>query len=133
MSIVLVALMAATLLLVRPAHAQTTGEAVVAEARSYTGTSYSSMDCTDFTRAVYGAFGVSLPDDPNAQIGYGTATPAPSAGDLVFFSEDGSGSITHAGIATGYGTIVHSSIFTGTVTETPIEYINGYAGARQVV
>ena len=112
------------------AQAQTvSGEAVVAEAQSYIGTPYGAggLDCSGFTSAVYGAFGVSLPDDPAAQYSYG-APSAGAAGDLVFFDEAGYG-ISHVGIATGYGTIIHSSTYTGTVTETPISAIPCYVGA----
>lgn len=91
------------------------------------------VDCSDLTSLVYGAFGVSLPDDPNALAGYGSPVSTPGAGDIVLFSEDGSGSITHVGVATGTGTMVHSSNYFGTVTETPISSVSGYAGARSIL
>ena len=95
---------------------------------------YEMMDCSCFTQVVYGAFGISLPDVPNALPGYGVPVQgAPQAGDLLLWSEDGSGIITHVGIATGRGTTVHASAFDGYATETPIEYINGYVGARRLI
>lgn len=124
----------------RQAQAQESGGAVVSEAQSWSGTpyldnggGYGGVDCSDLTSLVYGEFGVTLPDDPNALAGYGYPVSTAEAGDLVFFSEDGSGNMTHVGIATGTGTIVHSSNYFGAVTETPISSISGYAGARRVL
>lgn len=90
-------------------------------------------DCSCFTMLTYQAFGISLPDDPVAQFGMGTPVSGPpQAGDLVFWAEGGAG-ITHVGIATGNGTTVHSSAYAGYVTETPIDNIPGYAGARRIL
>ncbi len=119
-----------------PAQAQTSGDAVVAEARSWIGTAYNygggyGVMCTEFTSAVYGAFGVSLPLSPAAQYGYGYPSSA-AAGDLVFYSEGGYG-ITHVGIATGYGTVIHSSSYFGAVVETPLYAVPGYMGAASVL
>ncbi|MDP9476441.1 MAG: C40 family peptidase [Actinomycetota bacterium] len=92
------------------------------------------MDCSCLTMTVFAEFGISLPDDPQAQMGYGTAVSgAPQAGDLVFWSEDGSGIATHVGIATGNGTVIHASAYAGYVVETPIEHIPGYLGARRLL
>ncbi|MEJ7843419.1 MAG: NlpC/P60 family protein [Rubrobacter sp.] len=115
------------------ASAQTlSDEAAVAEAQSYIGTPYGAygLDCSGFTSAVYANLGVSLPDDPVAQYGYGVPS-AGAAGDLVFFDEAGYG-ISHVGIATGYGTVIHASTYYGTVTETPISQVPGYVGAVDV-
>ena len=127
-----------------PAPMSSSGNAVVAEAYKYLGTPYvlggeescvpyQMMDCTCFTASVYAAFGVSLPDSPYGQMGYGSLVNGePAAGDIVFYSEDGY-NITHAALATGAGTVVHSSNFMGGVVETPIYDIPGYAGARRIV
>jgi hypothetical protein len=81
---------------------------------------------------VYAEFGISLPDDPAAQYGYGTPVQGPpQAGDLVFWAEGGGG-ITHVGIATGNGTAIHAQIG-NMVTETPIDVIPGYVGARRLL
>jgi cell wall-associated NlpC family hydrolase len=81
----------------------------------------------------YSEVGISLPDDPGAQWGYGTpVSGAPQAGDLVFWSEDGSGYVTHVGLAMGDGTTLHASTYTGSVTITPINAIPGYMGARRL-
>jgi peptidoglycan hydrolase CwlO-like protein len=117
------------------------GSAVVAEATTYMGVPYAldscsrdiAVDCSCFTMLVYQAFGISLVDSPAAQFGSGSpVSGAPMAGDLVFWNEDGSG-ITHVGIATGNGTTIHASAFAGYVTETPIDSIPGYVGARRLL
>ncbi|QIN84121.1 hypothetical protein GBA63_16810 [Rubrobacter tropicus] len=122
------------------------GTSVIAEGQQYLGTPYvlggtescvpyEMMDCSCFTMTVYSAFGIALPDSPGGQMGYGTpVSGAPMAGDLLFWSEDGSGYITHVGIAMGDGTAIHASTYTGNVTQgTPISSIPGYAGARRLL
>jgi cell wall-associated NlpC family hydrolase len=74
-------------------------------------------------------FGVYLPRTTTAQYGVGALSNA-KAGDLVFFTNGGT-SIAQNGIATGQGTVIHAG-YNG-VTETPIGYLQGYAGARDVV
>ena len=122
------------------------GTSVIGEGQQYLGTPYvlggmescvpyDMMDCSCFTMTVYSAFGIALPDSPGGQMGYGTpVSGAPMAGDLLFWSEDGSGYITHVGIAMGDGTAIHASTYTGNVTQgTPIDSIPGYAGARRLL
>jgi len=121
------------------------GYDVLAVARKHLGTPYGlsppgpcvafkSEDCSCFTMLVFQEFGIALPDSPGAQMGYGTPVRgAPQAGDLLFWSENGSGAITHVGIALGDGTTIHASNYTGEVSITGINYIRGYVGARRVL
>ena len=120
------------------------GGGVLGEAKGWLGVPYDyshsagqtrkAVDCSAFTAAVYKKFGVALPDSPAGQMGMGTpVSGTPKAGDLVFWSEDGSGVPTHVGIANGDGTTTHSSSFTGEVSVTPMKYINGYLGARRLI
>jgi cell wall-associated NlpC family hydrolase len=89
-------------------------------------------DCSCHTMLVYAEFGISLPDSPAAQWGFGTPVRgAPAAGDLVFWAEGGGG-ITHVGIATGRGTAIHAQIG-NMVTETSIDAVPGYVGARRLL
>ena len=118
------------------AEAQTGGQAAVEEARSWIGTPYqyggttrSGIDCSGFTMRVMEQFGVDLPRTTDAQYGVGTESNA-KAGDLVFFTNGGN-SIAHVGIATGEGTLIHAS-YDG-VAETPMQYMEGYAGAKDVL
>ena len=120
------------------------GGGVLGEAKSWLGVPYdythskgqtrAGVDCSAFTAAVFSKFGVALPDSPAGQMGMGAPVSGPpKAGDLVFWSEDGSGVPTHVGIANGDGTTTHSSSFTGEVSVTPMKYINGYLGARRLI
>jgi cell wall-associated NlpC family hydrolase len=94
---------------------------------------FEAEDCSCFTMLVFQEFGIALPDSPGGQMGYGAPVHgAPQAGDLLFWSEDGSGYITHVGIAMGDGTTIHAQIH-NEVTITSINYIDGYVGARRLL
>ena len=121
------------------------GGDVLAVAQEHLGTPYvasppgpcsafKAEDCSCFTMLVFQEFGIALPDSPGGQMGYGTpVNGAPQAGDLLFWSEDNSGYITHVGIAMGDGTTIHASIYTGEVTITGINFVRGYVGARRLL
>jgi cell wall-associated NlpC family hydrolase len=83
---------------------------------------------------VYAEFGISLPDNPGAQWGYGRPVRGePAAGDLLYWAEGGGG-ITHVGIAMGDGTTIHASVYEGEVVQgTPIDAIPGYVDARRLL
>ena len=94
---------------------------------------FEAEDCSCFTMLVFQEFGIALPDSPGGQMGYGTPVQgAPQAGDLLFWSEDGSGYITHVGIAMGDGTTIHAQVG-NEVTITSINYVAGYVGARRLL
>jgi cell wall-associated NlpC family hydrolase len=120
------------------------GDEVLAVADDHLGTPYEfsppgpcvafeAEDCSCFTMLVFQEFGIALPDSPGGQMGYGTPVyGAPQAGDLLFWSEDGSGYITHVGIAMGDGTTIHAQVH-NEVTISSINYIDGYVGARRLL
>ncbi len=117
------------------------GNAVVNEALAYLGVPYVSggnsgagLDCSAFTDLIYESFGISLPDSPALQYGYGAPVSGePAAGDLVFWSANGGASITHVGIAVSDGNVVHASKYSMRVTVSPMANIPGYAGARRLM
>jgi hypothetical protein len=122
------------------------GQEVVQRARTHIGTpyvhsppgscqAYSSEDCSCFTKLVFAEW-LDLPDHPVAQWEYGreVAKSDLRPGDLVFFKEAGpSNPITHLAIYSGRGNIIHSSAYWGEVVERPMEYVNGYYGAKRLV
>jgi hypothetical protein len=128
------------------AGAQAGGEEVVQLARDHMGTPYvhsppgtceahRSEDCSCLTSLVFSELGISVPDHPVGQWGYGryVAKPDLRPGDLVFFKEAGRAyPITHVGIYSGNGNMIHSSSYWGGVVERPMGSVSGYYGARRL-
>ncbi len=128
-----------------------TRDLVMQRARSFLGVPYFSpspyqckrdlgINCACFTHLVYKKFGITLPDGPGKQYALGRPRTLERLrrGDLVFSSEDNSGKITHTGIyagkdPTGERMIVHASIYYGETVETPMKYIEGFVGGRDVL
>ena len=95
------------------AASATSEGAVVTEARKYLGVPYlwggtdpaKGLDCSGFTKLVYGNLGIELPRTSSQQATAGTAVASLAdarPGDLVFFDHDGSRpGIDHVGIYVG--------------------------------
>ncbi len=96
----------------------------------YGGADPSGFDCSGLIMYVFAQFGVSLPHNAQAQYGYGSEGSG-AAGDLVFWSADGSGGITHNGIATGNGTVIHAP-YPGTVVREEGIWQDGLVGYKTV-
>ena len=114
---------------------------VIDFARTWIGTPYQrggctreGIDCSCYTRRVFDKFGKTLPDDPELQWNHGTRVDKADLrkGDLVFFKEGGANYITHVGIYAGNGDILHASTYWGKVVEKPMQYVDGYFGARSL-
>lgn len=121
-----------------------TGGDVIRRGRKYLGVPYrlggpsacsaSGMDCDCFTKTTFNDVGVALgwwTDQHN----YGDPVSLSniSPGDLLFFSEDGSGRLTHVGIKSYNGYLLHSSSYFGEVVESQLKYVNGLYEARRLV
>jgi cell wall-associated NlpC family hydrolase len=93
----------------------------------------SQMDCDCFTRRTFKDLGIELGWWTN-QINYGRPVSLSNRrpGDLLFFSEDGSGKLTHVGIQSFKGLILHASIFYGEVVESELKYMRGLYAARRL-
>ena len=85
-----------------------TGQAIVAAAAAESGKPYSygaagpnAFDCSGLVQYVLAQFGISLPHNAQAQMGYGTPVSAAEAvpGDLIFFLDGGYA--YHVGIYAG--------------------------------
>jgi hypothetical protein len=117
---------------------------VIRQGRQYLGVRYvsggpaactaSGMDCDCFTKTTYNAVGIPLGWWTD-QLNYGTpvAVSNKQPGDLLFFSEDGSGNLTHVGILSYNGYLLHSSSYFGKVVEAELKYVNGLYAARRLV
>jgi cell wall-associated NlpC family hydrolase len=103
----------------------------------WAGTSSSGFDCSGFTSAVYGAYGVVLPRDAGDQAMAGTAVD-PSRlepGDLLFYAYDGGrGEIHHVSMYVGGGMMIQSPATGRTVETVPVDsapYAGEFWGARR--
>jgi cell wall-associated NlpC family hydrolase len=117
------------------------GQDVVKEARSWMDVRYRlggqtrhGVDCSGLTMMVYKRFGVSLPHWDEKQYRMGVRIPKgkEQPGDLVFFNEHGKG-ISHVGIYAGNEKLIHASDYFNKVTESQMQYIKGYVGARRML
>ena len=118
---------------------------VVERARTHLGTpyrhspplpcqAYRSEDCSCLTSLVFGKW-VTMTDNPVEQWNMGRRVERSDLrpGDMVFFKEAGEGyPITHVAIYSGAGNIIHASTYWGSVVERPMQYVNGYYGARRL-
>jgi len=76
----------------------------------YGGSSPKGFDCSGFTQYVYAHFNISLPHSSSSQYKSSVTKISRSElqpGDLVFFSNGGSG-VGHVGIYVGNGNFIHS-------------------------
>lgn len=92
-----------------------------------------SFDCSGFTQYIYrNAVGKSIPRTSKAQSNYGQTVSKANLqpGDLVFFTTNGSGSVSHVGIYVGGGNMIHSPSTGKTVRVTSIN--SAYYTARFV-
>ena len=112
-------------------------DAIWAAGRTYLGERYveGGLDCSRLTQLAYRkGIGMDLPDDPARQMNRGEWVSDPRKGDLLFWSEDGSGVPTHVGIARGDGRwVLHASSFFDKVVISDGSYIKGYIGAKRLV
>ena len=98
----------------------------------------SGFDCSGLTSYAYAQIGVYIPHQSAQQYSYGYSVDYNNlqAGDLVFFSTAGTGSIDHVGIMTSSdGTFVHAAGYGSGVRYDNIYnsyYTNCYIGARRI-
>lgn len=92
-------------------------------------TAAGGFDCSGFTQFVFKEAGKSIPRDSRAQYSRSTKVSNPQPGDLVFFSGNRNGVITHVGIYTGGGQFIGSQSSTGVAYASAV---TGYWGSRLV-
>ena len=121
-----------------------TSSDVIRRGRKYLGVRYvsgtpspctsSQMDCDCFTKRTFNDLGLRL-GWWSDQLKYGRRIELANRrpGDLLFFSEDGSGRLTHVGIQSYNGYLLHASSYFGKVVESKLRYMNGLYAARRLI
>lgn len=105
---------------------QPIAESLIGIPYQWGGTTTSGFDCSGFTQYVFAKAGVKIERVASAQYANSQKVSNPRAGDLVFFSQPGSGGvIDHVGI------YVNSSTFIGSQSTPGVAYASysGYWGA----
>lgn len=117
---------------------------ILRSGRKYLGVPYVSgtpspcsglgMDCDCFTKRTFNDLGIALgwwTDQLNYGRRIGVANHRP--GDLLFFSEDGSGYLTHVAIMSREGRVLHASSYFRKVVESELQYLNGLYAVRRLI
>ena len=117
---------------------------VLRSGRKYLGVPYVSgtpspcsglgMDCDCFTKRTFNDLGIALGWWTD-QLHYGRRVSVANRrpGDLLFFSEDGSGYLTHVAIMSREGYVLHASSFYRKVVESQLQYLNGLYAVRRLI
>lgn len=97
-----------------------------------------AFDCSGLVLRAYSNIGIYLPHSAERQSGYGYAVSMDNLqpGDMLFYTTDGSGTVSHVGIYVGDGMMVHASAPGIGVIMTNIYdswYQNRFMGARRLV
>ena len=121
-----------------------TGRDVIRSGRKYLGARYvsgtprpcdrSRMDCDCFTKRTFNDLGIPLGWWTD-QLKHGRRIQVANRrpGDLLFFSEDRSGWLTHVGIQSYDGHLLHASSYFGEVVESELKYMRGLYAVRRLV
>ena len=117
---------------------------VIRSGRKYLGVPYVSgtplpcnkgqMDCDCFTKRTFNDVGIPLGWWAD-QLNYGRRIPLSDRrpADLLFFSEDGSGYLTHVGILSYNGHLLHASSYYDRVVESQLKYVRGLYAVRRLI
>ncbi|SDM54577.1 Putative peptidoglycan binding domain-containing protein [Fictibacillus solisalsi] len=116
-------------------------QAIVDEAKKYTGTPYEwggetpdGFDCSGYLNYIFDrAANIDLPRVVKDIHKEGTSVDSPQAGDIVFFDINGNGELSHAGVYVGDGKFMHASSSKGvTTSELDSSYWSSrYEGAKR--
>lgn len=123
-------------------------DAVIAWAKDQLGVPYvwggaapwEALDCSGLTQYVYRRLGIDLPHQALVQFNYGASVAKENLrkGDLVFFKEHGSPTITHVGIYIGNDQMINSDTdpkdgvqITNLFSDA--YYNSCYAGAKRLI
>lgn len=99
------------------------------------GTTPSGFDCSGFTQYVFAKNGLTLPRVSRDQFNAGTPVSFNNLqpGDLVFFSLDSNGQVSHVGIYLGDNQFISATTSKGVIISSFSPYWkNAYIGAKRV-
>lgn len=96
------------------------------------------FDCSGLTSFLFRSLWLSLPRDAEGQMAVGTrvAREELRPGDLVFFTTDGRGTVSHVGIYLFDGDFIHASSGRGRVTTSTMNqgyYDRRFVGAARIL
>ncbi|MHA0858278.1 C40 family peptidase [Paenibacillus sp. CMAA1364] len=101
------------------------------------GVSTSGFDCSGFTMYIFDKLGIDLPRQSSSQFATGTSVSRSDLreGDLVFFSLNGRGTVSHVGIYVGDDKFAHASSSKGVIINSLSQayYTKGYVGAKRIM
>jgi cell wall-associated NlpC family hydrolase len=115
---------------------------LVETARSYLGVPYlwggasaQGFDCSGLTMSVYRLNGLQLPRSSRDQYEAGSQVSRDELrpGDLLFFSTNGTGRVSHVGLYAGDGTFIHAPSRGRTISQAKLSdayYQKTFVGAR---
>jgi peptidoglycan DL-endopeptidase CwlO len=99
------------------------------------GTTPSGFDCSGYTKYVFAKNGITLPRISSDQykVGRYVAFASLKPGDLVFFSLNNNGQVSHVGIYIGNGQFINATTSKGvTISSFTSYWKNIYVGAKRV-
>lgn len=128
-------------------QAASVADQIIATGSKFIGTPYSygaqtgdtrSFDCSSFVQYVFGQYNIILPRSSKDQYQQGTWVSRSDLqkGDLVFFTTDGTGNVSHLGIYIGNGQMLHASSTLGVSITTfagNSYWEPRYMGAKRVI
>ncbi|MBP3932092.1 MAG: SH3 domain-containing protein, partial [Peptostreptococcaceae bacterium] len=99
-----------------------TAKAQIGKKKAWGAEGPNAFDCSGLTYYIYKQNGITIPRTSREQSNFGTTVSKSNLqpGDLLFFSTDGSGGVSHVGIYVGNGQMVHVSSSKNSVISTSI-------------
>lgn len=112
-----------------------TSKSLIGVPYAWGGTTPAGFDCSGFTKYVFAEQGITIPRVSADQYRIGTPVAFNSLkpGDLVFFSLNNNGQVSHVGIYIGNGQFINATTSKGVVISSFTSYwTNIYVGAKRV-